>query len=90
MNSNPMKVKTSTSKFQQDDSCNIDETHSGTKCALQNRNPFLYRINKHEKLTKSEPIRADSGVSERKGREEKRKREMGKKMGSCAVKKMKR
>jgi hypothetical protein len=30
--------------------------------------------------TKSEPIRANTSVLERKGREEKRKREMGKKM----------
>jgi hypothetical protein len=50
MNSNPMKVKTSASKFQQDDSCKIDETHSGTKCAPQNQNPFLYRINEHGKI----------------------------------------
>jgi hypothetical protein len=50
------------------------------KCAPHNRNPFLYIINEHGKLMKSEPIHADTDVSERKGREEKRKREMGKKM----------
>jgi hypothetical protein len=50
MNSNPTKVKTSASKLSQDDSCKIDETHSGTKCAPQNRNPFLYGINKHGKI----------------------------------------